>query len=367
MPGLARATSAIAMTTTLVSPPVPVTLTGQQAPAHVHCERAWLPVRLSPADPATHHIAGWLCSDGSPGGRTVQLLVHGITYGAYYWDFPVDPERYSYVRAAAEAGYATFTIDRLGAGSSDYPPAAGLDLQSEAYTLHQVITALRAGRIGDTRFTKVIVAAHSYGSYIAIQEAAAYSDVSGLILTGWLSATNQAGRLRLRQDMHPAGQDPKFAGDNLPSGYFTTMPGTRGANFYNASHADPRVIAADEALKQTASSGDLASVRVPVPVAMMQRIRVPVLLAVGQDDALDCNAALPGLSCANSAAILARERASYAEQACLQAFVLPGSGHSVNLAPGAPLWFAAASRWADRHVGHSAPSRADRSCESRDG
>jgi len=327
-------------------------------PRRIHCQREWLPVRLSATDPATYRIASWLCDGGSPGDRTVQVLVPGITYGAYYWNFPVDPERYSYVRAASEAGYATLSIDRLGAGASDYPPAVDLAIQSEAYVLHQIITALRAGRIGHTRFTKVIVAGHSYGSYIAIQEAATYADVSGLILTGWLTATNLSGRLHLRQDMHPASQDPRFADDSLPAGYFTTMPGTRGANFYHAGCADPDVIAADEALKQTASSGDLASVRIPVPADMMRRIRVPVLLAVGQDDILNCNPALPGLSCASSAAILARERANYPAQARLQTFVLPGSGHSVNLHPNAPEWFAAAISWANRYVGRSATSPA---------
>ena len=48
------------------------------------------------------------------------------------------------------------------------------------------------------------------------------------------------------------------------------------------------------------------------------------------------NAALPGLSCATASAILAREKANYAPQACLQAYVLPHAGHSINLHPTQP-------------------------------
>ena len=40
-----------------------------------------------------------------------------------YWDFSVS-EEYSYVRAAAGAGYATFRYDRLGTGLSQKPADA---------------------------------------------------------------------------------------------------------------------------------------------------------------------------------------------------------------------------------------------------
>lgn len=39
---------------------------------------------------------------------TVQILTHGIGFGKSYWNFM--SEKYSYVDAAAEAGYATFSV-----------------------------------------------------------------------------------------------------------------------------------------------------------------------------------------------------------------------------------------------------------------
>ena len=71
----------------------------------------------------------------------VQYLVHGVGFDSRYsqcvsvaldratysmcfsyWDFTVDgSDTYSYVAAAANAGYTTFRYDRLGTGLSDHP------------------------------------------------------------------------------------------------------------------------------------------------------------------------------------------------------------------------------------------------------
>jgi pimeloyl-ACP methyl ester carboxylesterase len=110
------------------------------------------------------------------------------------------------------------------------------------------------------------------------------------------------------------------------------------------------VIKEDESLKQTVSSGELKTVVIPVPRAATRAIHVPVMLADGQNDALDGNAAQPGLSCASASAILAREKANSAPQACLQAYALPDAGHSINLHPDAADWFAAASKWVKTYL-----------------
>jgi len=195
------------------------------------------------------------------------------------------------------------------------------------------------------------------GSDVALREAGTYRDVAGVISTGWLTAGNPAGHLRVRDSYDAsASDDPKFAQAGLPAGYVTTRPGTRGADFYNTAYASPAVIKEDEALKETVTSGELASVVVPVPQALTRAIDVPVLLADGQHDDLDCSPTLTGVSCATAAALIRREQASYGPQACLRAFVLPTSGHSINLHPDAPQWFAAATRWIRRYV--TGPARA---------
>jgi pimeloyl-ACP methyl ester carboxylesterase len=356
VPALALILALAAGCTSAVAPPAPA------RPGILHCQRERIPVALAAGASARYHLAGWLCADGSPRGRAVEVLIPGLTYGASYWNFPLDPSRYSYVRAATAAGFATLALDRLGTGTGDHPPAADVTATAEAFALHDVVQRLHAGRVGPAGFRTVVLVGHSYGSDIALREAAAYADVSGVISTGWLTTGNPVGHLQVRDSYDAAASaDPKFAHAGLPAGYVTTRPGTRGADFYNTSYASPAVIKEDEALKETVTSGELASVTVPVPQPTTRRIHVPVLLADGQDDNLDCSASLPGVSCASDAALIAREQANYVPQACLRAFVLPRSGHSINLHPDAPQWFAAATRWIRTYV--TARAR-PRSCAS---
>jgi pimeloyl-ACP methyl ester carboxylesterase len=337
---------------------LPATAGSARIAASPRCQQENMPVALTPGAQASYTMVGWLCAYGPLRGRTVQVLVPGLTYDAYYWNFPLDPQRYSYVRYADAAGYATLAIDRLGTGASSHPAATVLTAQTEAYTVHQIVADLHAGRLGHTRFGKVMLVGHSYGSEIALNEAATYHDVSGLISTDWLTAGNLAGHLTVRDSYEPASDDPTFA--NLPAGYMTTKPDAKGPDFYNLSYADPAVVTEDNALRQTVTTSEVVSVADPIPQATTLSIDVPVLLVVGQDDALNCNATAPGLSCANSAAIMARESANYSPQACLRAFVLPRAGHSINLHPDAPEWFAVADTWSDRHVGPFARRPADR-------
>jgi len=316
-----------------------------------HCQDETLPVTL-PADPITYHLYGQLCWQGTLAGKTVQLLSSGVTYDHTYWDFPLRPQRYSYVRKAVDAGYATFNIDRLGVGQSDHPPAGSLTVPAEGYVNHQVVQALRHGDLASTAFPKVIAVGHSFGSGISIYEAGTYADVDGVVVTGFLHALNPDSSNGFFAIIYPAAEDPKFATAGLPPSYLTTRPGGR-AFFYNTSYADPAVIAMDERLKQTTTSGELATFGLGFDPSLSRRIHVPVLVVTGQRDFSFCNGALSGFSCANSAAVFARESFAYAPQSCLETYVLRRSGHDINLHPDAHLWFERASDWADRRVGAS--------------
>jgi len=86
---------------------------GSAGAAKHHCRRLRLPVAVAAGQPASYQVAGTLCTPGSTRGRTLQVLVPGAGVDQHYWDFPYRPERYSYVRAATSAGYATLNIDRM--------------------------------------------------------------------------------------------------------------------------------------------------------------------------------------------------------------------------------------------------------------
>jgi pimeloyl-ACP methyl ester carboxylesterase len=317
------------------------------------CTKYRVPVTISSSDPTIYHIVGSLCAQGSRQGKTLQLLLHGNIYDHNYWDWPLDPQKYSYVRKVSDEGYASFNIDRLGYGQSDHPLSTLVTLESDAFVIHQLVQDLNNGVIGNTHFSKVILVGHSYGSLIALFEQAIYADTNttGLLLSGFVHQLGPGFSVAAK-DLYPALQDPKFVNANLPGLYLTTVPGTRSAVFYNTANASPAVISLDEKLKQTATDGELATGANALAPTISQSIHVPVLIAVGQDDLLYCSPS-NNLSCANRQAILQRETANFSSQACLEAFVLPNAGHSLNLHSNAHSWFGEAVDWANEMIGNS--------------
>src|SRR5438046_2827744 len=180
------------------------------ADSGVRCQSRSVPVTLSDTDRTGYHIAGTLCWKGNPSRRPVEVLVPGFTYDRGYWDFPLQPQTYSYVQAATAAGYVTFAIDRLGTGQSSYPPSAVLVASAHVHALHQVVAYLRAQYPG----SPVVAVGHSAGSGTVLQEAADNADVDAVILTGLLHEPDAADATFFGS-FHPAVLDPKFGG----SGY----------------------------------------------------------------------------------------------------------------------------------------------------
>ncbi|GCE07113.1 hypothetical protein [Dictyobacter aurantiacus] len=124
------------------------------------CQSFNVPVTLDDdlSTPAT--IYGELCNPAGGPSHTVQLLVPGGTYGHIYWNFPYQPQNYSYVQALTAAGYSTFNIDRIGTGRSSHPPIGLLTVSmvTNAYVIHQVVYALRNGNIASHAFGRVLLA-----------------------------------------------------------------------------------------------------------------------------------------------------------------------------------------------------------------
>jgi pimeloyl-ACP methyl ester carboxylesterase len=313
----------------------------------LRCEELSFSVNLSPTDAQVHQVFGVLCSRGSIRHRTVQVVLHGSTYNHLYWDWPFEPEIYSYVRWATAAGYAVLDLDRIGIGQSDHPPAAAVDIASNAHVVHQIVQALRGGvlvvpSLGRIRADRVALVGHSLGSVISIQEAATFADVDGVVLTG-LSHTVTPALGQAFAALYPANLDPRFAGRNIPDGYLTTLPGHRTI-FYQAPYFDPRVLALDEQTKETTTVAEL-NTALPA-LGLSSGIHVPVLVVVGDFDLAFCNAP----SCTASGS-LATEPTFYPPDACAEAVAIPAAGHVLNLHYTAPLTYATVLAWLDRRVG----------------
>ncbi|MCM6775927.1 alpha/beta hydrolase [Nocardia sp. CDC159] len=290
-------------------------------------------------------LAATLCLPARNATGTVMVLMAGSNYNHTYWDFPYRPETYNFRRAMNAGGYATLVVDRLGTGASTRPPSATLTATGTAAALHEIVQALRRGLAGRAPFDTIIIGGHSLSSGIDVLEAATYHDVNGVLLTGYSHSLDYLQVSSVVSTYYPADQDPKFAGRGYDPGYLTTQPGTRAASFHGPTNVDPQAVATDEATKEVFSLSEypdgLSSTVPPVSHA----IDVPVMLVNGSMDKLSCGVDFS--ICRDAAVLHAAESPYFSPAARLHTYVLPGAGHSVNLAPSTESYQAAVLSWAN--------------------
>jgi pimeloyl-ACP methyl ester carboxylesterase len=315
--------------------------------AYGSCQSVRLPVALSGGQPAGLLISATYCQPltWASGPHAVDVMTPGATYNSAYWDWPLDSSLYSYADKTLQAGRATFDYDRVGTGSSSRPPAGQLTVNNEAYVLHQIVSWLRSS----ANYSQVNLIGHSLGSVISVQEAGIYQDVSRVVVTGLLHVPNVGVGFAqtLLSLMHPAALDSEFAGLGIGLGYLTTIPGYRSKDFYSSS-ADPAVVSYDEAHKDVVPVSDLASLAttwaLPAGSNAADRITAPVLIVIGQQDAIFC-ADPPVLDCSVPAAVLASELPFYASAASVAVDIVAGAGHDIALHPSADQSFAQINQW----------------------
>lgn len=300
------------------------------------CKELEIPVAMSAGRPVDATISGTLCRPRGRDRGVLQVLIAGGGYDRNYWSWRGDPRGPSYVEAMNRAGYATFAFDRIGTGKSSAPASGAFAPDSQVSTAHQVLRAF-----GDRR---VVVVGNSLGSTIGRMIAVHHpEDVDGLILTGESSTPNWPVFEQLGADYITAAQHPLLADRKLDDGYGVLRPGVRGSWFYWGPAAAKSVVARDEANPEPdvfPSDPEFGS------VLLNRKIKVPVLVVVGEHDRLICG---QGASdCSSSAALLAGERPYYAPTADLQALVVPDTGHVINLHQTAPAHYRHLVRWASR-------------------
>ncbi|HVV37782.1 MAG TPA: alpha/beta fold hydrolase [Acidimicrobiales bacterium] len=318
------------------------------------CVKQTVPVSLGTHARATYRVVAWLC--GAAPGRTVIVSVSGTTYNHTYWDFPVDPGRYSFVRALTAAGYAVLNFDRIGIGESDHPAALASTGQANAWVMHTLVRRLRSGAFGGVAFPRVVSIGHSQGSAIVLLEAETYHDVNGLIDTGLPGVPIGSSAPLTFASLTAAQLDPAFSGAHIPLGYTTTRPGTRQHLFFD--HADPAVVAADEALKDLFPAGEAT---VLVDYLATRTVRVPVFSVYGEHDRFFCDIACT--STLNPTASLSP--LLFSPAACLESVIVPGAGHDINLHRNAPAWYAQVADWIARRVGATATLPPSQPCSVR--
>jgi len=318
------------------------------AAAQVTCTEADVPVSAVLLGQIMH---GQLCSPASGGSKMVQVLLPGATFNRKYWDLPYEPDRYSYQRDMARNGLATFAVDELGVGQSSRPLSVLVTGAGQSSAVHQVVQALRVGKLGGTRFEKVVLVGHSAGSAIAVLEASAYHDVDGVVLTGMTHVPNAPVVIKdMALGLQPVTLDPQLAKRGGDPGYLTSRPGDRDEMYFSSTDVEPGVVQADEMVAKDqvslSSLPEIIGLGLASPIS--RGISAPVLLVNGTKDTGFCGLVR---DCSTAESLRAAESMYFGPAAKLSVYVLPGAGHAVALAENAPDYRDVTRGWLRQYVG----------------
>lgn len=310
----------------------------------VTCEQQRIPVKLAPDGLGDYDLVGQLCWTGELSDQTLQVLVSGAGYGAAYWDFPYEPDTYSYARAALRAGDAVFNFDRLGMGLSDHPPGALLDVDTQAFVLKQTLDALA----NQHNFNTVVMLGHSFGSTISLAHALQWPEQSdGIVLTGFIHNFNPAFAQAMGQTVSFAAFSGPLADEMVDPTYLISTPNSRADAFYTGVNVEDAVIATDEATRETTAMGELFSMSRYFK-DQSKALTVPVFVLIGEDDFVVCG---KDLDCKDHAALREHELAFYPPTACPEITILENTNHNANLHLNAQDNFALMLDWIARRAG----------------
>jgi pimeloyl-ACP methyl ester carboxylesterase len=298
----------------------------------------------NPLDPLnTYTVKGTLIR---PAGCTASVLLamHGLSYGRWAWDFPLEPETYSVAQALAERGYAMVAVDELGYGESagegqpDHPNGYTLSVEGYAAMTAQIANQLRAGTYqsaAPNAFARIGLIGHSAGTEIVELAAGLYPGIADLLVaTGYTHEPFVNNKWLLREWI-PNDNVHALQDDYV---YFENDPATRAADFYTTL-SDPDVVALDNAMANLTPSGEVFSIGMQPSRFVLPLIRIPVLLVLAEKDEL-----FPARFGPNELRhfVLALDKTLH---------VVPGAGHTFILHTNAPATNDAIGDWLDARNG----------------
>ncbi|GAA1128328.1 alpha/beta hydrolase [Nocardioides aquiterrae] len=284
------------------------------------------------SDGQQYHLRGRLVGptkdlDGVSGALRVNVLVHDLGAGGWFWNLRSHPA-YDYATRLAAQGETTLVLDRLGYGASRLADGNATCLGAQANMLHQVVQHLTSGRYDYTssRFGATPAAAHvvthglGIGAAIAQVEAGTFDDVDGLVLMSWTDrgATSLATRAAARHSRDCVGTD------------YAPRPSMRELFFSSASGAVRRAVVHRQ---DDDPCGDVGSLSPLVLGSNLEarEVDAPVLLLYGGKDKV------------NRASAREDQAASYSTRVTTRTF--PGAGYALPLEKQAGQVRAAVLRW----------------------
>lgn len=294
----------------------------------------------NPLDPLkSYTVKGTLIR---PEGCTASVLLamHGLSYGRWAWDFPLEPETYSVAQALAERGYAMVAIDKLGYGESagegdpDQPNGYTLTVEGYAAMTAQIAKQLRSGTYqaaSPNAFARLGLIGHSAGTEIVELAAGLYPGIADLLIATAYTHEPFVNNKWLLREWIPNDNVHALQDDYV---YFENDPATRAADFYTTL-SDPDVVALDNAMANLTPSGEIFSIGMQPSRFVLPLIRIPVFLVLAEKDEL-----FPARFGQNELRhfVLAFDKTLH---------VVPGAGHSFILHTNAPSTNDAMADWLD--------------------
>jgi pimeloyl-ACP methyl ester carboxylesterase len=298
-------------------------------------------------DGETWFTAAWLTVPEVLHRPELQILLHGAGYDHRYWDWPLRPEKYSYVRWAAKRGIATLNIDRIGAGFSSRPAGAANTISAQAAVIGDIVAQLRQRGSGAGSFERIVLVGHSLGSVVAGWTAAATGDVDAVVLTGYLPVDHggQVESRYLDTEFVPAVRAMPYLRGLVDDDYLASRPESRVQLMFRQGQFDPEILEVDSQIIGATSRGELTG-----GWTAGSRIiegTVPTFVLVGQHDVLVLNPE------SDKDAYDAVRRLHGESPGNFEFAVLPETGHNLNLHLNAGQAYETFNRWLGRQAGMS--------------
>jgi pimeloyl-ACP methyl ester carboxylesterase len=289
-------------------------------------------------------MSAWLSVPAEMQCDELHVLAHGAGIDHRYWDWPIEPERYSYVAWAAQRGIATLNIDRIGCGQSSRPPGAEVTLTAQAHTLAQVIDAARSGHQGMPSFSRVVLIGHSMGSVVCGATATIGGGADAVVLTGYLpvDGTPEMGDELFDFAFTPALNALPHLRGLVDEAYLAAREdlGVDELRYWSAQ-TDPQILAFEALIKGPATKAELGDAAVAGP--LIRSLAIPTLGVVGEHDVLLIDGGLGETNTYNAIARIA-DRIGPNFDFC----VVPDTGHMLNLHRTAHDTYTAITRWLER-------------------
>lgn len=302
----------------------------------------------------SYSIAGKWCApfQQSREVATLQILTHGIGFDQSYWDFYLpdgDDSRYSYVHAAAQAGYSTLLYNRLGNAPSEIAdPYTEIQANIELAILTSLTKLVRQGQLpGLPRPRRIVHVGHSYGSALVGALAATAPKLSdGIILTGMTANSNYTKNLAAISAFNLANEnEPDRFPPSIYSNGFITWPNKQANQFAFLHYPDfdPAALEYAEATKQPYTLGQLLTMSLLPQTA--PDFHGPVLFVAGELDKLVCDGNCTGFLGSDSPTVKAFNGSS-----SVDVYVHPGVGHGINIAQNATGVYDVMLDWIAGHL-----------------